>query len=494
VNSRTNPLLLLSRHESGGATIAVLGFVVVISLLFGVVLTRSVDIYRQVSHVASWQEALLAAEAGSDTAMAELRKTLFDPATAFAGWTTTALDGTVLPHQGKRFAGPTLIHGGEGNTELDLAVSIDTPPQLIDGSDRQWYRVRSTGTTYLSGGRYVTYVTADKRDHLLRRLSFRWDRKTDTAVTRPQSSRMVEILVKPTSFENAITSDLPIDLNNQKIIVDSYDSRYATKSTMTANGGVYPDTEPLKQQKNGDIATNSKLIDAGDATIKGDAFTNAGVIQSGANITGEQRNDFYQELIPIKKPSDWPLIQPTPPSIGGSTTFVGGTKAAPMRYKLASMNIEGTSVMTFKPSATGVESYIEVWVTGDLKTAGNGTIVVQPNANVKIFLEGHIDVKGNGTFNANSQPGRLQILGVQPPPGSPRNMSFSGNGVIVAAIYAPQHNVVFGATGSAGTMWGSLTGRSITMGGTTYIHYDEALADTGHITDFRIKSWFEDVR
>jgi hypothetical protein len=73
-------------------------------------------------------------------------------------------------------------------------------------------------------------------------------------------------------------------------------------------------------------------------------------------------------------------------------------------------------------------------------------------------------------------------------------MSFSGHGVIVAAIYAPQHNVVFGATGSAGTMWGSLTGRSITMGGTTYIHYDEALADTGHITDFRIKSWFEDVR
>ena len=32
------------------------------------------------------------------------------------------------------------------------------------------------------------------------------------------------------------------------------------------------------------------------------------------------------------------------------------------------------------------------------------------------------------------------------------------------------------------------------MGGTTYIHYDEALADLGYITDYKIRSWFEDAK
>lgn len=472
-----------ARQQNGSTLVSVLAFIVTISMIFGAVLTRNMNTYRQVSHIASWQEALIAAEGGSDSAMAELRKTLIDPASAFSGWVKTADDGTPLPNEERRFSCAQLVHKGEGNTQLDMAVVIDTPPELRDGSERQWYRIRSTGTTYLPG---PARITTDKRDHPLRRLSFIWDPKTREKVTRPKSSRLVELLVKPSSYENAITSDLPINLNNFKIQVDSYDSRYETKST----NGLY---DPVKRLENGDIATNSQLIDAGDAHIYGDAYTNAGVIEDGANISGDQRNDFYQELIPIPKP-DWTVITPSAPVITGNATFTGGTKANPTRYKLSSMSIEGTSSVTFAPLTPSVESYIEVWVTGDLKTTGSGSIIVQPNTNVKIFLEGNIDIKGNGTFNANSQPGRLQILGVKPATNSPRTMSFAGNGIIVAAIFAPQHDVVFGATGANGTMWGSLTGKTITMGGSTFIHYDEALADTGHITDFRIQSWFEDVK
>ena len=480
---------LSPKREAAGATLAVIGFITVISIVFGAVIARSMSTYRQVSHIASWQEALLGAEAGSDLAMAELRKTLFDPTNAFTGWSSTSADGTTLPNDGKRLALAKLLHGGEGNTELNMTVVIDAPPSLRDSSDRQWYRVRSTGTTFLAG---APWITMDKRDHPLRRLSFRHDPKTNQNVARPQSSRLVELLVKPTSFENAITSDNPIYLNNYKIVVDSYDSRDATKS----NGGLY---DSSKRLKNGDIATNSRLIDAGDAHIFGDAYTNAGVIEDGANITGEQRNDFYQELIPIKRPN-WPgpagqfPIEPTPTIISTSTVLLGGTKANPKRYKVSSLSLEGTQTLTIAPNVGLLESYVEIWLTGDLKTSGSGTITVAPGANVKIFIEGNLDVKGNGTFNANSQPGRLQILGVDPPAGQTRRMDFNGNGVLVAAVYAPDHKVTFGATGSTGTFWGALTGRDISMGGSTYIHYDEALADTGHITDFRIKSWFEDVR
>ena len=482
----TNPKLhsMCRNHQPEGSTlITVLAFIVVTSMVFGAVLTRNMNTYRQVSHIAAWQEALLAAEGGSDSAMAELRKTLIDPTSAFSGWVKTAEDGTPLPNSEKRFDCAQLVHKGEGNTQLDMSVTIDTPASLIDGGGRQWYRIRSTGTTYLPG---PARLTTDKRDHPLRRLSFIWNPKTNATVSRPQSSRLVELIVKPTSFENAIVSDQPIYLNNHKITVDSYDSRYTDKST----NGLY---DPSKRLENGDVATNSKMLDAGDATILGDAYTNAGVIVDGANISGDQRHDFYQELIPIPRP-DWTIITPSAPLVAGSATLLAGSKASPTRYKLSSMAIEGTSTVTFANPTPGTESYVEVWITGDLKTSGSGTIVVQPNTNVKIFVEGNMDIKGNGTINANSQPGRMQIFGVKPSTSAARNIYIAGNGILCAAIFAPNHDVVFGAVGASGTMWGSLTGKSLSMGGATQFHYDEALADAGHITDSRIHSWFEDVK
>jgi hypothetical protein len=455
-----------------------------LSMAFIPVMSRTRSAYRQVSYIASWQESLLAAEAGADQAMAELRKSLLDPSTAFTGWSTKAADGTDLPNKGRRYILPSIVHPGEGNNQLDVTVTIDAPDTMKDGSDRQWYRIRSVGTTYLPGGSSI--ITGDKRDSVLRRLLFRHNPETGLDLTRPETSRVIELLVKPASFENAITSDMPISLNNYKIVVDSYDSRDEKKST----NGLY---DPAKALKNGDIATNSKLIDAGGATINGDAYTNAGTIVDGANISGEQRNDFYQELLPVPKPKDWVLEPPV--SMVGNFTLTGGSKDLPKRYKFNAMSLDGTQVLTIAPSAPGVESYTEIWITGDLKASGNGSIVVAPNANVKIFVEGGVDIKGNGTFNANSQPKRFQLLGVQPStPGIIPTMSFSGNGLIVAAVYGPNHNVVFGATGSAGTFWGSLSGRTITMGGTTYIHYDEALADAGYTVDYRVKTWFEDHR
>src|ERR1041384_1333284 len=105
--------------QAGGAVLSAMIFIVVLSALVGTVLSRAMNTYRQASHIASWQEALLAAEAGSDTAVAELRKTLIDPSNAFSGWTTTAADGTLLPNAGMRYNCPQIVHGGEGNSQLD---------------------------------------------------------------------------------------------------------------------------------------------------------------------------------------------------------------------------------------------------------------------------------------------------------------------------------------------------------------------------------------
>ena len=496
------------RRQHGTALVAVLGMIALVSIAFSAILGRAMSTYRQTSHIASWQEALLASEAGSETALAELRRTIISE-TAFAQWTKVKADGTDgelvganpgsriieppnFPAGGLRFKPPQLVHNGEMNTKMDTVVTLDAPPELFDAENkRQWFRVRAVGTTYLPGS---ISVTGDKLDHDLRRLAFHRNPKTNLLVDRPQSSRALELVAKPVGMEKPVVSDRPLMINNHKIVTDSYDSRYPSRST----NGLY---DPAKAGKNGDVATNSQLIDAGNASINGDAYTNSGVVENGSGVTGKIYDDFYIDLPKIPKPT-WGTG--TYAVLNGSATatpIVGGStdQYNPTRYKLGGaggLSVTG-GAMTFVAPATApanVEHYIDLWVPGDFKTAGTGSIVIGKNMNVRFYVEGDIDIKGNGTFNQNSQPARLQILCVSPVPYTPRNIYVSGNGIIVAAIYGPDHDVVFGATGSAGTMWGAIVGRSISMGGTTYIHYDEALAEKGKILDYRITNWFEDSK
>src|SRR5207245_7325340 len=101
-----------------------------------------------------------------------------------------------------------------------------------------------------------------------------WERFTNgiltpRLLTAPQVSRRVEAVVRPVSaFDQAIMSVGVVDLTNQNIVVDSYDSTDPTKST----NGLY---DPVKRQENGDIATDGQLIQAGNTQIYGDVTTNA---------------------------------------------------------------------------------------------------------------------------------------------------------------------------------------------------------------------------
>lgn len=505
---KTQPRYQTCAHfrQRGTTTIVVLGLIVVISLAFSAVLTRSMNTYRQVTHIASWQESLLAAEAGTETGLGELRGTLISQ-NAFKGWTKLNSvgdpDGVVIagmgfeilnpnnfPKGGLKFTPPQIVHGGELNNQMDTEVFIDAPPELVDSSKRQWYRIRANGTTYLPGG---SVISDDKQDHLLRRLSFVRNAKTKKSVTQPETTRRVELIAKPVSFENAILSDKPLMMNNQQITVDSYDSRYPETST----NGLY---DPTKTAANGDVATNSQLIDAGNATVNGDAYTNQGTVANGANITGDIRDDFYVDLTRVFAPV-WATSTYSTITGNQSSTFTAMSKDQynPTRFKMGGQGklSVSSSDLVFKAPAgamPGEEHYLDLWVPQDFSTSGNGNIKVDPNVNVRIFIEGDIDIHGNGTFNENSQPGRLQILCCTPVPYSPRTISVGGNGIIVAAIYGPDHDVVFASSGSGGQMWGAIAGRTISMGSKIAFHYDEALADTGYIIDYQVRSWFEDSK
>lgn len=475
--------------EMGSVLLWTVITITVLSLFAAEVIRTVSNKYQNALQTSTWQEALHAAESGIDLAIVELRKSLYPgPNGAWDGWNNVPGAGVTS------YSLTTVPNSGLAGTPMMVEVNVDAPAQLIDPANKwQYYRVRTTGTMPLTG---PPRASDNKQDTRLRRLSLRWERFTNGvlsshALTSPRASRHVEAIVSPvSSFNEAIMSVGVVDLTNQNIVIDSYDSRDPNKST----NGLYDES---KRQQNGDIATDGQLIEAGNAHIYGDVATNAGDVSGAANITGIERTDFYQEPIPVGAPS-WGLFNPAPAAVTNTTTLNASATSgsAASRYQLSTISIEGSKTLTLSGNPDGSPTYIEIYVTGDISLTGNAQIIVQPGVSAKIYFGGNVDVAGNGILNSNNQPLDLQLFGIQPPLGtvSSPHVNLGGNAQVSASVYAPNHDVSVNASGSHGHVYGSIVGKTVTMTGVTNLHYDEALAAGGLVNNYKIVSWFEDNR
>lgn len=461
--------------------------IAILSLL-GAELIRLVSAkYQNALQTSTWQEALLAAESGIDLGIVELRKSLFPaPNHAWEGWNNTPGNGVVS------YGLTTIPNAGLASTPMTIEVNVDAPSSLIDPSNGwQYYRIRTVGTMPITG---VARTTDNSQDSSLRKLSLRWERFTNGvltahAISAPQVSRRTEAIVRPvSSFDQAIMSVGTLDLTNQNIVIDSYDSRDSNKST----NGLY---DAAKRQENGDIATDGNIIDASNAHIYGDVSTNSGTVTGAANITGTERTDFYQEPIPVSAPS-WSSYNGTTTTVNGTTTLNASSTSGSSisRYQLSAISLNGSKTLTLAGNPDGTTTYIEIYVTGDISVSGTAQITVQPGVSAKIYFAGNIDVSGNGILNTKNQPLDLQLYGIQPSDGSTKHVSLGGNAQITASVYAPNADVTVNGGGSSGHVYGSLIGKTVTMTGVTNLHYDEALSSGGIINSYKIVSWFEDNR
>lgn len=470
----------------GGVLLWTVVIMALLSLLATEVLRAVSGRFQLGLQVASWQESLLAAESGIDLGVVELRKSLYPaPNGAWDGWETA-------PGNGVSSHGLTAIpNAGLAGTPMTIEVDVDAPAQLIDPSNGwQFYRVRTLGWLPLTGPPRVGF---NKQDNRLRKLTLRWQRFIDTLFTSetsaPHTARRLEAIVAPiSSFEQAILSVGTLNLNNQNIVIDSYDSHDATKST----NGLY---DVAKRQENGDIATDGNLIQAGNAHVYGDVATNSGTVTGVTNVTGVQRTDFYQAPIPIGAPS-WTSINPTPSVVSGNATLsASGTQgSASSRYLLSGISVSGGQTLTLAGNPDGSPTYIEIYVTGNITVGGNSQIVLGNGVSAKIYFKGDVSIAGNGMVNPHDQPSDLLLYGVQPTDGIPHSVSLGGNGQITAAVYAPDYDVTVNGGGNSGHVFGSIVGKTVAMTGVTNLHYDEALSTTGLINNYKIVSWVEDTR
>jgi hypothetical protein len=476
-----------ARNSIAGSILVWTVLTITVLSILGAEILRVISIkYQNAIQTATWQEALLAAESGIDLAIVELRKSLYPaPNHAWDGWNNVPANGVTS------YGLTTIPNSGMAGTPMTIEANVDAPASLINPTNGwQYYRIRTVGTMPLTG---PVRAADNKQDTRLRRLSLRWERFTNGvltahAIAAPQVCRRAEAIVSPiSSFSTAVMSVGTIDLTNQNIVIDSYDSHDPNKST----NGLY---DASKQQSNGDIATDGQIIEAGNAHIYGDVATNSGTVTGAANITGQERTDFYQEPIPIGAPT-WSVVNPGVTNVTGTTTITADATSGSVnsRYQLSGISLSGQKTLTIAGNPNGSQTYVEIYVTGDISLGGGSQIVLQPGVSAKIYFAGNVDVAGNGIINSNNQPLDLQLYGIDPG-GATKHVNLGGNGQISAAVYAPGHDVTVNGGGTSGHVFGSVVGKTVTMTGVTNMHYDEALSGGGLINNYRIVSWFEDNR
>jgi Tfp pilus assembly protein PilX len=479
-------------HQSGSTlamaliTIAVLAFAA--ASVFYYITNRN----QTSANAGSWQEALMVAESGTDMAMSALNASVKSPGTAWAAWTPS--DATTFP---KTYTGVLPAHTGEGNNKMYVSVKIDNT--IKDGSGQVWYRIRSSGSTEIPGPKRVAYAPSQlsasgKKNHanFLRKVAYKND-ATGGALHLPQTTRTVEMIAQPVSarvFSKALVVQKSIALAGSSS-TDSFDSTDPTKST----NGQY---DPSKRQNHGDVASNSSgnISDLGNNNVYGNASSNAGVLQNTQNVHGTVYNNYSTTIAPVAEPT-FAYYTPGPSTISNLAaplTLLAGTQAAPTNYKISTLDLSGTSKqLIFAPPVPGQESYVNVWVTGDITMGGSGFIQQMPGVHVTVYVNGNVNVTGSSFDNENGRAAYLTINGITPADGSTRTFTVTGNGTFIGVVNAPSYALTIWGSGD---FMGALVMLSANLGGSAGYHYDESLGSvtSGNNPGYKMASWIEDIR
>ena len=236
----------------------------------------------------------------------------------------------------------------------------------------------------------------------------------------PLSSSYVSRRIQVTTladgtFMRAMLAKNSIDLNGNNIATDSFDSTDPNYST----GGMY---DPAKTKDNGDIATNSGLVNSlnvGNADIFGHVATGpGGSISVGPNGAagsaawinggnsgiqpGWSRNDMNMNFPDVQAPFAGGAFTPSNGNLTGTNyTYL----LAAGNYKIDSISMSGQNKMLVTGNAV-------LWVVNSFSMSGQTKITLAPGATLKLYVG---DVTGSGA-SASLGPRGVAVLGGAPGP------------------------------------------------------------------------------
>jgi hypothetical protein len=267
-----------------------------------------------------------------------------------------------------------------------------------------------------------------------------------------------------------------IDLSGNKLRIDSFDSTDPNYST----NGRY---DPAKAKDNGDVATNSSLVDslnAWNTEIHGKVSTGpGGSVSVGANgsigstawhqagntgvepgWSGDDMNVDFQEV--------------DPPFTGGAFTPAGGSVSSTnYTYVLTSGNWQLSSLVMSGSDSIIVTGNAVLYVTGNVNLSGQSFIYIPANGSLKMYVAGSdASIGGKGAVNSSGNSTNFFYLGLP----SNKTISMSSNASFTGSIYAPSADLTLGGGGNDSYDFvGASVTASVRMNGNFNFHYDETL-------------------
>jgi len=292
-------------------------------------------------------------------------------------------------------------------------------------------------------------------------------------------------------FKKGLVAKDSIDLSGNNIKTDSFDSADATKST----GGAY---DSAKAQDNGDVATNSSIIDTLDiwnADIYGHVSTgpggNAKIGPNGSvgdkawHAAGKKglepgffTDDMNVSFPDVTLPAGGTWYAPAAGTLSGTSytyLLTGGN------YQMSSLSMSASKVMYISGNSV-------LYVTGDISLKGNSAIQIAAGASLTIYAAGDVDIGGNGVANLSGNAANFYLKGLP----SATSVKMSGNAAFTGVIYAPSAALTLGGGGSTDYDFvGASISNTIKLNGHYKFHYDENLGRVGGARDWVVASWNE---
>lgn len=292
-------------------------------------------------------------------------------------------------------------------------------------------------------------------------------------------------------FRKGMVAKGTIDLSGNNLMTDSFDSTDPAYST----DGRY---DPTKAKDNGDIATNSSLINSilvGNANIYGRASTGPGgsvsIGPNGAVGTRAWQNAGNNGFQPGVVSGDMNVSFPdvTAPFTSGSTPSSGEVGGTNYTYVFGDGNYVLSSLVDLSgQDKVCVNGNAVVYVTGDVRLGGQSFIYIRTNCTLNLYVGGEADFAGRGVGNANASATNFFYWGLN----SNTSLGLRGNSAFTGLIYAPYAAFTLGGGGynPYDFVGASVTG-SVRLNGHYSFHYDESLANLNNNGMFVVTEWNE---
>jgi hypothetical protein len=286
----------------------------------------------------------------------------------------------------------------------------------------------------------------------------------------------VDLIMKP-EVGPGLGAKGTIDLNGNKLYVDSFDSSDPVHSSLT--GGY----DKNKKKDGVTIATNlgvTDAVDVGNADVWGRVATGPGgsvdslkngVVGSAAwHVKGSGIEPGYSST-----DADIPFPPIVPPVSGAPALSLLGNLAL------------GDGIFEIG-AVTGT-----ITVTGKAKlivrtTFSPGSITLAPGATLDLYVYASSATFGPNSYNfsAGSRANNLHYYGMP----SNTSISFNGNSSFMGVLYAPDADLSCNGGGNGLNFCGSSLTKSVKMNGSYSFHFDEALLNEGS-PGYIITAWNE---